>query len=558
MLATVVSCGLPCFALAIEPGDTPSGEAIQRRQAQQLRQQAEQDAARPDLLQPSAVAASVDPADLPAETPCFEVRRIVVDDTVFGWLPRLLQPVVGRCIGAAALRTIRQAANGALIERGFVTSHVVVPPQNLASGTLKLDVMPGRIGGIRFDPDAGLPIGTAATVLPAALGALLNQRDLDQALENLRCLGGQPGASFDIVPGAAPGVSDVVIRPDRGRRWHATLGADNGGVDGIGRYQWSGSLTVDSPLFLHDRLQVAAGANANPGARGRAAQSFSAAWDVPLGYAALFTGASRSRYLLTVPGWFEPIRYSGDTSQVEAGASYVPYRNAHACTELRARLFRKVQHNFVDDTEIDVQHRDVTGYELSASLRRYVGDAALGINTGWRANLPGLTRAAGTVIGMPAFDGKTRIAIAGAALDLPFAIARQRFAWHFAVNAQRAWSPLTPSDYFTIGDRYTVRGFDGRLTLASESGWAASNEFDWLIGPNALFVGVDAGGVAGPTTQYLPGRMLAGAVVGARGRFAGPRATVLAYEFSAGRPLFAPSGFPRGQTAWFMQLTYLL
>ena len=33
-----------------------------------------------------------------------------------------------------------------------------------------------------------------------------------------------------------------------------------------------------------------------------------------------------------------------------------------------------------------------------------------------------------------------------------------------------------PSDYFTIGNRYAVRGFDGQMTLAAEDGWSLRND----------------------------------------------------------------------------------
>ncbi|WP_412071644.1 POTRA domain-containing protein [Pseudomonas fluorescens] len=38
----------------------------------------------------------------------------------------------------------------AIIERGFVTTRVLAPPQDLNSGVLQLTLIPGRIHSIRF------------------------------------------------------------------------------------------------------------------------------------------------------------------------------------------------------------------------------------------------------------------------------------------------------------------------------------------------------------------------------------------------------------------------
>lgn len=46
------------------------------------------------------------------------------------------------------------AGNAALIDKGYLTSRVSVPAQSLASGTLRLDVAPGRAGELRSDDEA--------------------------------------------------------------------------------------------------------------------------------------------------------------------------------------------------------------------------------------------------------------------------------------------------------------------------------------------------------------------------------------------------------------------
>jgi hemolysin activation/secretion protein len=546
------------------------GPEVQRLQQQQI------DAAKalnpvPDVLTPSARAdVRPDLAHLPPEQPCFPIRRVELVDNAFDWLARLLQPVVaapgGACVGKRALKQIQDAANDALIARGYVTSRVLIPPQSLESGTLTLQIVPGRIGAVRA---AAPTIGGLRAALPATAGALLNQRDLDQGLENLRRLQSQADATFDIAPGARPGESDIELRPGTGKRWHAVIGADNAGMDSTGRYALSGSLTLDSPLHLYDQLQIAGTTNANVRAPGTGNQSLSVNYSVPLGYALLTLNVSRSRYEQTAAGFEGPIAYTGAQSQVQAGLSGVVYRDAHARTEIYGNLFHKLGRNAIDGVDIDVQHRDLVGYELGIAHRQYAGDVVLDGSLAWRASLPGVSHRPGMAIDVPDFDGKTGIALASVNAQVPFALGGRAFSYRFGWNAQHARTPLTPSDYFTIGTRYAVRGFDQQLTLAAESGWAISHELDWHLpaladdarafGTHALYGGIDAGRVRGPAAQYLLGRTLVGAVVGMRGHAApkNPLGAALNYDVSVGWPLSKPDGFDTGAPTLLFQVSAL-
>jgi hemolysin activation/secretion protein len=174
---------------------------------------------------------------------------------------------------------------------------VQIPPQSLGDGSLTLQVVAGHLGEIRADGDAA---GALPMVLPTHNEALLNQRDIDQGLENLRRLPSQADARFDIVPGKRPGDSDLVLHPGTGRRWHAAFGVDNAGLDVTGKYQLSASVTFDSPLHLYDQLQLSGITNANLGAKDQGAAGAALAYSVPLGYAMLSLDASRSRYLQTM------------------------------------------------------------------------------------------------------------------------------------------------------------------------------------------------------------------------------------------------------------------
>jgi hemolysin activation/secretion protein len=142
-------------------------------------------------------------------------------------------------------------------------------------------------------------------------------------------------------------------------------------------------------------------------------------------------------------------------------------------------------------------------------------------------------------------------------VHVPFSIGGQPLSYQFDWNAQNARTPLTPAGYFTIGTRYSVRGFNQQTTLAAESGWAISNELDWYlpssIGTQSLYGGLDAGRIRGRVAEFLTGQTLVGAVLGMRGQIAPWRALgpAMNYDVSVGWPLHKPAGISGSPTFLF-------
>jgi hemolysin activation/secretion protein len=536
----------------------PPGIDSQRRQDEQ-RQQTEQRATeRPSVLTDAPPVRAIDLSSLPAETPCFTVRELHLLHNPFSWLDARLKPVIGACIGKRSVQVIQEAANNALIERGYITSRVLIPEQNLASGTLDMEVIAGRVSAVQADA-AGHEIGWSRMALPTYPGAIYNQRDIDQALESIRRLSGQADTAFDIQPGNALGESVLLVKPAAdplaSKRWHATIGADNYGIDSTGRYNLNGTFAFDSPLHLYDQLTLSGSTNADFTDHRKASRSGAVNWNVPLGYASFFVNASTSRYLQTVAGYMEPQQYRGDSAEVNAGISYVPYRSASARTSVQARLYHRFNHAYLEDQSIDYQARDLIGVEATLAHQQFIGPAVVGGGVGWRQTLLGVTKLPGTVIGEPGWDGKTRILTGNVQATIPFTVANQTLRYSAQFNWQHAYTPLVPNDDLTIGSPYTVRGFDGQTTLAAESGWVWRNELGLSIAGQMPFIAFDAGRVSGPNVEYLLGQTLMGAALGVRGHLPASVHAAIDYEVTLGWPLVKPRGFPGGPALMFQAST---
>jgi hemolysin activation/secretion protein len=378
--------------------------------------------------------------------------------------------------------------------------------------------------------------------LPQGAGGTLNQRDLDQALENIRRLRGQSDATIDVVPGSEVGHSDVVIHPGGVKRWHAYAGSDNAGLKKMGKFQVNAGVTLDSPLFLYDQLSVAWNSNARWRNANATTRTASINYNVPL----VFAGASQSTYRYQLAGFSVPAFYSGNTKQLQAGFSVVPYRGTTYKGNASFTLLRKRNTHAVNNYDLEPQRRDVTGYEFYVTHRHYLGQAVVDLGGGVRGTLPQFSNSPGFVYGSNNWSGRSTILSANAGFYLPFKVAHQSLVYRLNGQLQHAKTPIVATDYFTIGHRYAVRGFDGQMTLASENGWTVRNDLGlnlaWLLGApgQEFYIGLDAGRIEGKFAKQLSGRTLVGTVTGLRGSVAVPHVKT-SYDLSVGWPLHKPA-----------------
>ena len=566
-----------CLCAAGAQAQTPAqreigAEAAQAQQRRALEREAEQQRRlqpRPDVRLPTATA----PAEgrLPKdEAPCFVIRRVALSNvqggplSPFDWLAAELagpdgsDPPQGRCLGARGVAQLIERAQHALVARGFVTTRVFAPPQDLSGGDLALQVLPGRIRAIRFAEPISAR-ATALNALPMGPGDVLNLRDIEQALENFKRVP-TADASIEIVPAEGeqdgPGLSDLVITWRQDQRFRVSLGLDDGGSRATGRYLTGLTVSHDHALTLNDLFYVTLQRDLGGGKAGwRGTRGATAHYSLPLGYWLLGFNAGRQRYYQTTTGPWQNVVYSGWSQHQDIGVSRLVHRDAISKTTLSFKAFARQSNNYVEDLELPGQQRRVGGWELGIGHRAYLGDAVLDLNlaykrgTGAFGSRPALEEARG--------EGTSRLQLTsiGAGLQRPFDLAGRPWRYSGNLRAQFHHTPLTPQDRFAIGGRYTVRGFDGELSLSGDSGWLVRNEISTALGQSgaSIYAGLDHGEVRGPSSAFLIGRRLTGAVLGLRGSVGRTQ-----YEFFVGTPVRKPQGFRTSNTTAGFQFYWQL
>lgn len=544
---------------------TATGAAIAKelqRQIERDRALREQQETAPDVRLQAPAAA--DPGRLPvSETPCFPVREIVLKtpqpDADFAWARQAADPeddpASGRCLGSAGINLVMKRVQNTIVARGYVTTRVLAEAQDLRDGTLTLSIIPGRIRSIRF-AEGTSSRANAWNAMPAQPGDLLNLRDIEQGLENFKRV---PTAEADIqiLPADEPGESDVLITWKQAFPLRLTLSANDGGSKSTGRYLGSVTVSGDHLFALNDLFYASYNhdlGNSHGKEDGkRGTKGHTLHYSLPWDYWLFGVTASENRYHQTVAGASQDYLYSGTSENYEAKLTRILHRNGNGKTSASLRGYLSKSANFIDDTEVEVQRRRMAGWELGLQHRAFLGEATLDVATAYRRGTGAFNAMAAPEEDFDEGTARPRLITADASLNLPFKFAGQQL--RYAINWRAQWNrtPLVPQDRFSIGGRYTVRGFDGESVLMAERGWLIRNDLGWSLGGSGqeLYLGLDHGEVGGQSAELLVGRRLTGAVLGLRGGYKD-----LSWDLFAGVPVSKPDGFRTAHHTGGFNLTW--
>ena len=500
-----------------------------------------------------------------ASSPCFDINHIYLTGELSEKFTFALTPftmgkssLLGSCLSVNDINRLVTDVQNRIIEKGYVTTRVLVENQNLKSGNLFLMLIPGHIDQITaidvnasqrpvYIDNSGNP-ANFAPAMPMKSGDLLNVRDIEQALENFKRVP-TADADFSIAPSSrmsTPGYSDIQVKWQQDRRWRLSASIDDSGQDSTGIYQGNVTLSLDNPTWHNDLLYLSYNHDLDGGNEDSdGSWGYNVGYVLPIDNTQLTLTHSGYNYDQTIAGVNQDYVYSGESYNTEALISHLVHRDNHSKTYLKVGGFAKQQNNFIDDTEVEVQRRKTAGYKVGIGYETIIG------KTQW----------VGDVIyqrGTGAFDaisppealfneGSARAGIFKVGIDVnqPLSIADKALNYHATFKGQYATEALVPNERLIIGGRYSVRGFDGDRSLSGDHGAILRQELSTYIGdrPHAVYAGVDAGYVKLDNDfqdDLLLGDHLIGGVVGVKG-YVTPLRT--SYDLFAGYPLKQPDNF---------------
>lgn len=545
------------FAQPITPADQEASnrltqqEELRRRTQQEAEDRRNREQSKDTFLQPNVKP--TEETTLPVEELSFTIHTLQLEGEridQFPWLQSMLNHYKEQKIGKEGINLIVKRLTNVLIARGYTTTRVGIPEQDLSSGTLKLTLIPGIIRNIQCTSQ-----DTRAnwyTAFPTRPGNILNLRDLEQGLEQLKRVPSQD-ADMKIAPGDKPGESDVIITIKSSNPFRMTLSLDDSGTKATGKLQASTSVSLDNLLGINDLFYISLNKDGEQkeGLYGTRGDSYQ--YSLPYGYWTFTLSGSSNDYHQTVQGINQTFISSGKSDTTEFQIQRLIHRDQQSKTSLQFGIIKKHSQSFIADTEIESQRKSVTADELGITHRQYYGKTVLDVNLAHRWGVPWFNAQAEPE--NPAPDTPTtryKLWTLDTTLTTPVQFGKVEGKYSINFRGQYTKDLLYTADYFSIGNRYTVRGFDGEQTLLAENGWFVRNEVSMPTAKEQeAYLGLDYGQVSGPSAQSLLGTKLAGAAIGIRGGKGN-----FHYDVFTSWPIYKPQGYQTDPHPFGFQLTY--
>ena len=528
---------------AILPLSVSTAQAASLSQQEQLDQSRAQEEARQERLGEERVETIATPpsSNLPAdETVRFPIAKIVLENESgrFYFLRHIARDYEGHELSLKEINEAVGKMNHELMQRGFSTSRVVIPEQNLSEGMLRLVLQIGRIHAVRFAE--GSDALYTYNLFPFREGDILNVRDIEQGIEQAKRLPSQD-ISVQLLPSDQQQRTDVVLTVKRGKNFYATISVDDSGLEDTGKLQWYTSIGVDQIFQRNDILRVGMNLDGAQDGYAKGTRGHNVSYTIPYGAHTFTLSYQRSKYHQTVESRPYNFISAGDTNISTFSWDVVLHRSSSMKTSMDIRLKKRNSHSFINDVELPIQAMHQTSLEVGYAERLYLQRNTLYFRLAHRFGLGWL----GAQKEKPYADApKTlyRMWLLDVDFVHPFEFCHRPATLTTSFHGQ--WTMdnmrLYGVDMISMGNRYTVRGFDGETTLMGTNGWYLRNELSTQFPKQKaeLYLGLDVGAVYGYGTEVYNGHAIAGAAIGLRGAV-----DTLSYDVFAAAPIIKPEGF---------------
>lgn len=442
-----------------------------------------------------------------------------------------------KCLGIEGIRLLATTLQNELIAQGYITSLIDVPEQSLNDGILNMTLTYGNIGDINWSSDSSA-ITSLWNTMPAATGDILKLTDLEQGMANLQRLPGS-SAQMRILPGKNNAQSDIDITRHLAKKWQVGAWLDDAGSRASGRYQTGVALYLYDLTTLNDILYFSAGRDIEFSQHNDGNQNNSLYYSIPFGYWSLSLYGSQSEYNQWFQGKYSTAEYKSKNRYTSATFSRLLSHTREQKTTLDARIAKGKSHYYFAGSEISVMRKQNPVGEITVRQQRYFNNMLVNASLGIQRNLPWLSSMPTPEATAGLYSRLSRVIYADVQALMKFNATGDKFSYASHFNAQFSPDILSTDNKFTIGNRWTVRGFDGEHTLAGNQGWYWRNDFIWDITPpdQQLYVGVDIGRIIG-MEGYNKGKVISGTVGGVRGKLLSTQ-----YDFFIGTPVVKPDSF---------------
>lgn len=415
------------------------------------------------------------------------------------------------------LRGMAAKIAGFYHHKGYFVAQAYLPAQETRDGALTIAVMEGHYGNIVLRNQARVSDGLARSLLgglksgdPVTVGPLESRLLLLSDLPAVK-------VKSTLVPGTAPGTSDLIVDLDSGQRVTGSIDADNAGNRYTGAYRLGATVNLNEPTGLGDVATLRA-VTSGPGLN-----YARAAYQAQISKAKVGVAYSHLRYELGRE--FESLGAHGTAKIASVFASYPLIRSRHSNLSAGLSFDAKTFDDRVDSTlSVANKRARVTTASLNGDHSDRFGRGGQSVYS--------LALSAGTIdLQTPAVQAVDAVTAQsnGHFNKLAFSAARLQnvsdsVSVYASINGQIASKNLDVSEKMELGGMHAVRAYPEGEAYADE-GYVMTLEARLLLakfseqqsGQMQLIAFVDTGGVRVNKTPWAAGtnrRTLSGAGVG--------------------------------------------
>lgn len=169
----------------------------------------------------------------------------------------LLTDLQGRTLSLGELQAGANRITRLYRERGYPLARAYIPAQEVDGGVLQIAVLEGRYGQVEVNNASRLGGAALAPLNTLKAGDAVRSEPLERSL---LLLSDTPGVEVKstLKPGTSVGATDLLVDVQPGPPLSGSVDLDNYGNRFTGEYRLGGSLNLNSPLGLGDRVSLRA------------------------------------------------------------------------------------------------------------------------------------------------------------------------------------------------------------------------------------------------------------------------------------------------------------
>lgn len=446
-----------------------------------------------------------------------------------------------RELTAAEVRNIIRDVTNQYIDMGYVTARVFLPPQNIASGSLKIKIIEGTVESYTLE-NTESKINTK-NIFPYSIGNPLNLRYLEQGFDQINRLQSN-NATMDIRPGLAQGGSDILLKNQPTKEWFVLVDINNYGLENTGEWQHYTTISHDNLFSHNDLLTLTYGYDPSFSGDGNFNELGSILFSVPHGNTLLKFSGNFSSYVNYQTNSGIEIRSTGRSKGFSVEVDQLLYRDQTSKVFAHWGLDYKNSKNFLNETFLSINSRQTASTTLGIS-------AITSLNEG-RTQLYGN---ASLTHGLPLFGAPSTFDLINisprytkanfyGSLTHYLKDEKYRVAVQNTLQWQHTSNKLFSTEQMNLGGRSSIRGFKNESISAmnaislSQEVFITFNDIPFLpnIRLNLLqpYIAIDSG-FAYKTDNIHTNGLISGVTFGAKARL-----NKLSAELSLSKGLVAP------------------